>query len=190
MSTAKRQSTVPAGPKPPVNFSSTVTIPKDAVLQGTHSITIQSETLIHPRARLDSNLGSILVGRRSIVQERAQIGVEPQNIDAAVPGGVSLGDYVVVEVNAVIEAGGTEIGDGSVVQVGSRIGSGAKIGKDCTIAARATVAPGTVLPDQTVVLSNGQQRADKRLADARKLSTLKQINVVRKMIRNDQDKFK
>ncbi|KAI6783573.1 trimeric LpxA-like protein [Emericellopsis cladophorae] len=171
MSTAKRQSTVPAGPKPPVNFSSTVTIPKDAVLQGTHSITIQSETLIHPRARLDSNLGSILIGRRSIVQERAQIGVEPQNIDTAIRGGVSLGDYVVVEVNAVIEAGGTEIGDGSVVQVGSRIGSGAKIG-------------------ETVVLSNGQQRADKRLADARKLGTLKQINVVRKMIRNDQDKFK
>jgi dynactin-6 len=44
-------------------------------------------------------------------------------------GGVTLGDYVVVEVGSVIESGGTEIGEGCVIQVGSKIGSGAKLGK-------------------------------------------------------------
>jgi dynactin-6 len=42
---------------------------------------------------------------------------------------VTLGDYVTVEVGAIIEAGETTIGDGTVIGVGSRIGRGAMIGK-------------------------------------------------------------
>lgn len=45
--------------------------------------------------------------------------------------GVVLGDYVTVEVGAVVEASGTMIGEGTVVGVGSRIGRGAVIGKVC-----------------------------------------------------------
>lgn len=46
-------------------------------------------------------------------------------------GGVSLGDYVMVEAGSVVECGGTEIGEGTILQIGSRICSGAKIGKVC-----------------------------------------------------------
>lgn len=131
--TTKRQSVAPSsGPKPPVNFSSSLTIPKDASLQGTHSITMQAETIIHPRARFDSTLGSILIGRRCIIHERAHIGAEPEKTDdEARQGGASVGDYVIIEVGSVVEAGGTEIGEGSLLQVGCKIGSGAKIGKVC-----------------------------------------------------------
>ena len=130
-SSSKRQSTAPpSGPKPPVNFSSSLTIPKDASLQGTHSITLQAETVIHPRARFNSNLGSILVGRRCIIHERVSIGMEPKNAEkGSRQGGVSVGDYVVIEVGSYVEAGGTEIGEGTIIQVGCEIGSGAKIGK-------------------------------------------------------------
>lgn len=130
---SKRHSILPtvdrSGPKPPVNFSSSLTISDNAILQGSHSITIQSETVIHPRSRFDSNLGSILVGRRCIIHERAHIGAIPHGANNIKSGGVVLGDYVVVEAGSVIEAGNTEIGEGTVVQVGSRIGSGAIIGK-------------------------------------------------------------
>lgn len=130
---SKRHSILPAvdrsGPKPPVQFSSTVTISENAVLQGTHSIMIQAESVVHPRCRFESNHGSILVGRRCVVQERTHIGAQPVDIEHASPGGVSLGDYVVVEVGTVIEAGGTEIGEGTTIQIGCSIGSGAKIGK-------------------------------------------------------------
>lgn len=126
---SKRQSTAPAGPKPPVNFSSSLTIARDAALVGTHSITIQAETLIHPRVELNSKYGSILIGRRCVIHERGQLGQVPENPDTAQPGGVVLGDYVVVETGSRIDTGGTEIGEGTVVHVGSRIGSGAKIGK-------------------------------------------------------------
>jgi dynactin 6 len=37
-------------------------------------MTMQAETIIHPRARFDSTQGSILIGRRCIIHERAQIG--------------------------------------------------------------------------------------------------------------------
>jgi dynactin-6 len=129
---SKRHSILPAvdrsGPKPPVNFSTSLTISDNAVLLGSHSITMQAETVIHPRSRIESSVGSVLVGRRCIVQERVHLGAPPDNTGKAA-GGVSLGDYVLIEAGSVIEAGGTEIGEGSVIQVGSRIGSGARIGK-------------------------------------------------------------
>jgi dynactin-6 len=92
---------------------------------------MQAETVIHPRARFESTLGSILIGRRCVIHERAHLGIEPKDTANASNGGVIVGDYVIVEVGAQIEAGGTEIGEGSVIQVGSTIGSGAKIGKVC-----------------------------------------------------------
>lgn len=129
---SKRHSILPAvdrsGPKPPVNFSTSLTISDNAVLLGSHSITMQAETVIHPRCRIESSVGSVLVGRRCIVQERVHLGAPPDKTGKAA-GGVSLGDYVLVEAGSVVEAGGTEIGEGSVIQVGSRIGSGARIGK-------------------------------------------------------------
>jgi dynactin-6 len=130
MSSTKRVSTAkPAGPKPPVNFSSSLTISEKAVLQGTHSITIQAETVVHPGSKFESSVGSILIGRRCIIHERAHIGALPEDLDIAKPGGVSLGDYVIIEADVVVESGDTEIGDGSVIQVGCRVGTGAKIGK-------------------------------------------------------------
>lgn len=130
---SKRHSILPAvdrsGPKPPTIFSSSLTISDNAVLKGTHSINIQAESVVHPRCQLESNLGSILIGRRCLIHERTHIGARPEDLATARPGGVALGEYVVVEAGSVIEAGGTDIGEGTVIQVGSRIGSGAKIGK-------------------------------------------------------------
>jgi len=151
---SKRHSILPpidkAGPKPPASLSSSLTISDNAILTGTHSMTIQGETVIHPRARLESLTGSLLVGRRCIISERAHVGAAPSASakgaaarsrpgSLEVPptaasrggsgGGVVLGDYVTVEVAAVVEAGGTEIAEGTVVGVGSRIGHGARIGK-------------------------------------------------------------
>ncbi|KAJ4155357.1 hypothetical protein LMH87_000608 [Akanthomyces muscarius] len=192
---SKRHSILPAidrsGPKPPVNFSSTLIISDNAILQGTHSITMQAETVIHPRCRFESNEGSVLIGRRCIVHERAHIGARPENPETAGTGGVAVGDYVQIEVGSIIESGGTEIGEGSLIQVGSKIGSGTKIGANCTISPMSVVPAGSTLPDYTVVYSNGTQRTDRRDAsDLRKLGMVKQIAVLRHMIPSNPDKFK
>jgi dynactin 6 len=132
-SSNKRHSILPpishSGPRAPVNFSSTVTISDNAILTGTHSITVQADTVIHPRSRLESSAGSILVGRRCIINERGHLGALPADASGFAGGGVVLGDYVTLEVAVVIEAGGTEIGEGTTVGASSKIGSGATIGK-------------------------------------------------------------
>jgi dynactin-6 len=55
----------------------------------------------------------------------------------------------------------------------------------------SNIAPGTVLPDNTVVFSNGTRRIDRRdLSDQRKLALVKQLAILRKMIPSNADKFK
>jgi dynactin-6 len=52
------------------------------------------------------------------------------------------------------------------------------------------IAPGEVLPDNTVVYSNGTRRQDKRsVTDMKKFALVKQINVLRKMIPSNPSKF-
>lgn len=150
----KRHSILPplkdAGPKAPVRFSSSLVIADSAILTGLHTITLRTESLVHPRARIESHAGPVDVGKRCIVQERTTVGALPLTpgpvpLKAAEPAadghdagesskntanatGVTLRDYCVVEAGAVIEAGGTVIGEGTRVGVGSRIGRGAVIG--------------------------------------------------------------
>lgn len=126
---SKRNSMLPPqaqhGPKPPVKLSSSLTIADTAVLTGHHPIVLSSESVVHPRCRLESLSGSLVIGKRCIVHERTHVGAPP----ASGEGGLEIKDYVTVEAGAVVEAGGTEVGEGSVVGVGVRVGAGAKIGK-------------------------------------------------------------
>ncbi|KAK2074475.1 hypothetical protein P8C59_008681 [Phyllachora maydis] len=160
-SSNKRNSIVPplsqAGPRPAVKIAPSVTIDGAAHLTGSHPIGIGAESVIHPRAKLNSLGGRITVGRRCIVEERATLGAP----SAEARQGVTLGDYVVVHVDAVVEAGGTVVQDGAVIGVGARVGKGAVIGKYCTLAPMEVVAPGEALPDYTVVYGNGLRRTDR-----------------------------
>ncbi|EQB59370.1 transferase hexapeptide domain-containing protein [Colletotrichum gloeosporioides Cg-14] len=191
MSSNKRHSMLPAvsntGPRPPVNFSSSLTVSDSAILVGTHSVTIQSESVLHPRCKLESTNGSILMGRRCIVHERVHIGAVG---DEEASGGIAFGDYVIVEVGAVVEAGGTEIGSDTVIGVRSRIGHGAIIGKNCTISPLTVIKPGEKIPDFTVVYANGQRRTDRRgVADLRHKAQARQIDVLRRLIPNKAEKW-
>lgn len=94
-----------------------------------------ADSVIHPRARIESAEGNVVIGRRCIVSERSIVGAAGSaaagqaRVDRGDEGGVLLGDYVRIEVGAVVEAGGTVIGDGCTLGVGSRVGKGAVLGK-------------------------------------------------------------
>ncbi|KAI0517976.1 hypothetical protein F5B22DRAFT_601278 [Xylaria bambusicola] len=132
-SSTKRQSVLPrvqSGPKAPVNFSSSITIADSALLTGNHTINISSESVVHPRAKLDSANGRITIGRRCMVHERTSIGaVSADPTPSESRDGVVISDYATVETGAIIESGGTIIGEGCQVGVGSRVGKGAQLGK-------------------------------------------------------------
>ncbi|CAJ2504997.1 Uu.00g123910.m01.CDS01 [Anthostomella pinea] len=198
-SSNKRQSVLPrmpAGPKAPVNFSSSITIADSALLAGKHTINIGSESVVHPRARLDSALGRITIGRRCVVHERTSLGAAPASAPASDPtilntqGGVTIGDYATLEVGAVVEAGGTVVGEGCVVGIGCRIGSGAKLGKHCTLTPLSEIQPGEEVPDFTVVYSNGTRRLDRRgITELKHKAQARQIEVLKRLIPSNPTKF-
>ncbi|KAI1801299.1 trimeric LpxA-like protein [Daldinia bambusicola] len=194
MSSSKRQSIVPrvhSGPKAPVNFSSSIIIADSALLTGNHTINISSETVIHPRAKLDSSNGRITIGRRCIVHERTSIGAasaDPTPSESR--DGVVISDYANIEVGAVLESGGTLIGEGCLVGVGCRVGKGARLGKHCTLTPHTIIKPWEIVPDFTVVYSNGTRRTDKRgVTDLKNKAQARQIEVLKRLIPSNPAKF-
>ncbi|OTA59609.1 trimeric LpxA-like protein [Hypoxylon sp. EC38] len=194
MSSSKRQSILPrvqSGPKAPVNFSSSIIIADSALLTGNHTINISSESVVHPRAKLDSSNGRITIGRRCIIHERTSIGAtstDPRPSESR--DGVVISDYATIEVGAVLESGGTLIGEGCLVGVGCRVGKGAKLGKHCTLTPHSIIQPGEIIPDFTVVYSNGTRRSDKRgVSDLKNKAQARQIEVLRRLIPSNPSKF-
>ncbi|RYP86141.1 hypothetical protein DL769_000819 [Monosporascus sp. CRB-8-3] len=194
MTSSKRQSVlprVPAGPKAPANFSSSIIIADSALLTGNHTINVNSESVINPRAKLDSSNGRVTIGRRCIIHERTHIGAAPTNPSPTDSrDGVVIHDYATVEVGAAVEAGGTVIGEGTLVGVGCRVSKGAKIGKHCTLTPHSVIRPGEEVPDFTVVYSNGTRRPDRRgVADLKNKVQARQIDVLRRLIPSNPAKF-
>ncbi|CAK7211982.1 hypothetical protein SBRCBS47491_001308 [Sporothrix bragantina] len=213
----KRQSLMPAAPPTPVHFvtdrsdssnsggdghsrSSHVVMADAVYVVGTFPVTISSDTVIHPRARLDAKGGPVNIGRRCIVEERAIVGgggsTSSNSGAVSLPGSfpspegsVTLGDYVSVETGAILEAGAV-VGQGSVVGARSQIGSGAVIGRYCTLAPRTRIQPGEKVPDFTVIYGQ-QRRRDGRVgaAEARHKQQARKIEVLRKLIPSVPEKY-
>ncbi|KAI1079874.1 trimeric LpxA-like protein [Whalleya microplaca] len=191
---SKRQSVLPrvqSGPKAPVNFSSSIIIADSALLTGNHTINISSETVVHPRAKLDSSNGRITIGRRCIVHERASIGAASSDpTPSESRDGVMIHDYVTIDTHAVIESGGTLIEEGCHVGVGCRVGKGAKLGRHCTLTPQSVIQPHEQVPDFTVIYSNGIRRADKRgVAELKNKAQARQIEVLKRLIPSNPTKF-
>jgi dynactin-6 len=117
---------MPSGPKPPTSLASTLVIAENASLTGTNLITLGSNTVIHPRTKLNSTYAPITVGSNCIISERSVIGY--QTVPAGdETEGVVIENGVVIEVGAVVEA--KRVGEGSLIEVNAKIGKGAVVGK-------------------------------------------------------------
>ncbi|RKF66795.1 Dynactin subunit 6 [Golovinomyces cichoracearum] len=193
----KRVSTQPPAPKPPTQLDPSLIISEQASLTGTKLITMGSNTVIHPRCKLNSINGPITIGNSCILSERCRIGLqsEPHQVEA---NSIVIGDGVVIETGAIVEA--SIIGDGSVIEVNSKIGKGAILGKVrynilmerikaynpsqyCKVGPYCEVADREVVPDYTVIYGRGQRRLDNSGIDAIKMKMLgKQIEALKKLI--------
>ncbi|KAG0648724.1 Dynactin subunit 6 [Hyphodiscus hymeniophilus] len=187
MSSSKRASTMPAAPKPPTSLSSTLVIADNAALTGTHLITLGSNTVVHPRTKLSSAFAPIKIGSSCIISERSAIGLQSAPAEDE-KDGVVFENGVIVEVGAVVEA--KRIGEGSVIEVNAKIGKGVVIGKHCKIGSMCEVADGEVIPDFTVIYSNGLRRIDASGIENLKLKMVgRQVDVLRKLIPTNLAKF-
>jgi len=114
--------------KPPVDLHPTCIIDGNAQLTGTYLIRVGANTIIHPKARLNSSNGPITIGESCIISERCLL-------QAADTNGLVVGDAILIECNAIVE--GREVREGTDVEVGVRIGKGAIVGKVCTLREKA-----------------------------------------------------
>ncbi|KAB8079486.1 trimeric LpxA-like protein [Aspergillus leporis] len=64
-------------PRAPVTAHPTTTIADTVVLHGTHPISIGAGTIIHPRAKIYSYDGPIVIGENCIISEKSTIGAAP-----------------------------------------------------------------------------------------------------------------
>ncbi|KAF8866763.1 trimeric LpxA-like protein [Acephala macrosclerotiorum] len=186
----KRQSMMPPAPKPPTSLSSSIVIAEHASLTGTKLIMIGSNTVIHPRAKLNSAYAPITIGSTCIISERSQIGLlkEPEEEDDEETDKVVIENGVVVEVGAIVEA--RRVGEGSVIEVNARIGRGAVLGKHCKIGPLCEVAEGEVVPDFTIIFGNGMRRIDSSgVEDLKMKMVARQVEVLRKLIPSNIAKF-
>ncbi|POS85514.1 hypothetical protein EPUL_002252 [Erysiphe pulchra] len=177
---SKRTSAQPSAPKPPTSLDPTIIISEQASLTGKKLISIGSNTVIHPRCKLNSTYGTIEIGNYCIISERCRIGLqsEPSRGEA---DKLLVENGVVIETGAIVEA--SRIGEGSVIEINSKIGKGAIIGKFCKIGPFCEVADGEVVPNHTVIFGLGQHRQDQSGADTKKIKLLlKQIEVLKKLI--------
>ncbi|RQM06301.1 hypothetical protein DH86_00001106 [Scytalidium sp. 3C] len=158
-----------------------------ASLTGTHLITLGAKSVVHPRTRLNSTYAPITVGSNCILSERSSIGLQDP-LSTGQEQGVVIGDFVIIEAGAVVEA--QRIGDGSLIEVNAKIGKGAILGKHCKIGPLCEVAEGEELSDYTVVYGNGMRRIDKSGVEDLKLKMISQhAGVMKKLISSNLAKF-
>jgi carbonic anhydrase/acetyltransferase-like protein (isoleucine patch superfamily) len=121
------------------------------------SVTLGSQVNVWYGAVLRGDVGTIVVGARSNIQDLACVHMT---------GGVSnvlIGDDVTVGHGAIIH--GAKVGDGALIGMGSILLDNAEIGPQTIIGAGALVTPNTKIPPRSLVLGN-PGRVIRQLSDA------------------------
>lgn len=125
MMSSKRHSMAPPAPKPPTELGPSVHIADNASLTGTHPITINAGTIIHPRTKLNSSYGAVTIGQHCILCERSVTGMQTPSESGQ--QSTEVFNNVVIEVGATVEA--LRVGEGCIIEVGAVVGKGAVLGK-------------------------------------------------------------
>lgn len=111
-------------------------------------VTIGEDSSIWPGASLRGDMGPIIVGRASSIQDSCTCHLMPGSK-------VEVGDLVTVGHGAVLH--GCKIGDCTVVGMNSTVLDNAVVGKCCIIAAGSVVKGGTQIPDWSLAAGSPAQ---------------------------------
>ena len=174
--------------KTPCKIHPSAIVADKAQITGEHTVEIGENAVIHPYAKIRAEGGAVVVGRNSMVYERAVVGVaEGVNQD------VTIGEGVNIESGASVEA--KIVGDGSIVDVHAAVGRGTILGMYCKVAPMERVEAGEKLEDFTVLHSNGQRRVNvtmrdhAEMRDAKAIGQEKTMELMRKLIPNAAAKW-
>ena len=160
-STTTTPSNVVPAPKPPLEIHPTAHLDPQAYIQGTSTLTLAADVIIHPRARLVSVHGPLIIHAGTVISERCVVGGpgpdprEPLPPPPEVPLKTVIGQDVVLHASAEVQAGAS-LDDACLIEPRAVIKKGVKIGKHSKICAGCVVRRS--VGDWTVVWGDGQTR--------------------------------
>ncbi|RJE17379.1 transferase hexapeptide, partial [Aspergillus sclerotialis] len=150
--------------KPPITAHPSATIADSVIFQGTYPITIDAETVIHPRARIYSFDGTVRVGRGVIIGEKCVLGTPPgsSSIDLGVAGGnegqwgmednktIQISNYATLSPQSAIHAG-VVLEEAVIIDTLVTIGRSARVEGHTKICAGCQLPPGARVKEWMVV---------------------------------------
>lgn len=148
-------------PKPSTEIHPTAHLDPQAYIQGTHTIVLSENVLVHPRARLISVYGPLIIGAGTVISERCVVGGpgldarEPLPPPPAEPVTTVIGQNVMLHATAEVEAGAF-LDDGCLIEPRAVIKKGVDIGKHSKVCAGCVVDRPS--GDWVVLWSDGQMR--------------------------------
>ncbi|KAJ0425147.1 trimeric LpxA-like protein [Aspergillus carlsbadensis] len=160
-------SSTPKPAAPPITASSSATIAESALFQGTFPVTIGRGTIIHPRARIYSFAGPVVIGNECIISEKCVIGTVPGMVVSTAgninkeerrggeDGAIQISSSVTIGPVASVAAGVT-IHSGVVIETAAVLNAGVDIGAHSKICARAEISAGARIREWTVVWGAGK----------------------------------
>lgn len=158
----------PALAKPPTDIHPTAHLDPTAYVLGTHPISLAANVLVHPRARLVSTHGPLLIDSGSIISERCIVGSPPpgphpsstfpltdSDESDALPLKTSIGPSVLLHPSSTVHAGAT-LKAFCIIEPHTTILASITIGSHAKVCAGVTVSRDVA--DWEVVLGDGQAR--------------------------------
>ena len=135
-----------------LTLSATAVVSDDAELIGT--ISIGSSSILHPKCSVLATAAPIVVGERTIVEDRAVLEnatTGDDGISSAVAAMVmTIGNGNLFESGCVIRS--TYIGHSNWFEPKSETHAGSVIGNNCTIGSGVVIARGEKVPDNTIIV--------------------------------------
>ena len=166
----------------PVNISSQCHLDPTCYVKGTRLLAIEADVVVHPRCRLSTDLGPIIIQHSCILNERCILGLDkelnpatkamsssfaataaldPDDVshdDSASNLEIRIGPQAYFQSTVKLQPPCT-IGDSVLLEAGVTLLPGCSIGAHSKICAGITLPPGTVIPEWTVVYgTHGKMR--------------------------------
>jgi carbonic anhydrase/acetyltransferase-like protein (isoleucine patch superfamily) len=150
--------------KPPTDIHPTAHLDPSAYVLGTHPISLSPSVLIHPRARLVSTHGPLIIDSGTVISERCVIGgpaPDPSSPSANMPDPDSdplkttIGSTVLLHPNSTIHAGAT-LKESCIVEPHATVLANITVGAHAKVCAGVTVDRD--VGDWEVVYGDGQNR--------------------------------
>ena len=150
--------------KPPTDIHPTAHLDPSAYVLGIHPISISPSVLIHPRARLVSTHGPLIIDSGTIISERCVIGgpaPDPSSLSTDTPDPDSdplktiIGFTALLHPNSIIHAGAT-LKESCIVEPYATVLANITVGAHAKVCAGVTVDRD--VDDWEVVYGDGQSR--------------------------------